>query len=146
MPTRSLLLLTLTLLMTACGSLPPTTNSALTTFTLDNESNPEALQAAEGGDIGRPTIVFFHARWCQLCQKVRPEVEALADKYEDDVTFIRMDINAADARPSVNRYQVHSTPTFVLLAADGNVLASIPGWPGEEMMELTIQELLNPEQ
>ena len=53
-----------------------------------------------------------------------------------------MDIDQVASRSALLHYQISATPTFVLLSAEGNVLASIPGWPGKAAMENTISQLI----
>lgn len=140
MATRSLLLLAFGLLLTACAA--SSQAAPVAEVPLDGDTNVAALDAAEKGELGTPTIVFFHADWCLICQKARPSVEELAAKYEGEVAVVRMNIDDAAARAAVARYDVSSTPTFVLLSAQGTALASIPGWPGKEDMERTIAQMM----
>lgn len=141
MGTRTWLLVTLTLLVSACSSVQAQTvpNVALA---VDGESNPPALAAAEAGTLGRPAVVFFHAQWCHICKRVRPTLDELADEYDERIAVIRVDIDDSAASAAVERYRVNATPTFVLFSAEGNVLASIPGWPGREVMEMTLRQML----
>ncbi|MDQ4076269.1 MAG: thioredoxin domain-containing protein [Chloroflexota bacterium] len=138
--TRSLLFLAMGLLITACSA--STQAQVATPVSLAGETNAPALAAAERGELGKPVIVFFHAQWCHICQKVRPDVAALEEAYRDSVVVVRMDIDAIDSRAAVGRYRVSATPTFVLLSAQGSMLATIPGWPGKAGMERTIAQML----
>ena len=43
------------------------------------------------------TVVDFTASWCQPCQRIRPEFEAMADKAENaSVQFISVDVDKND--------------------------------------------------
>jgi thioredoxin 1 len=139
MGTRAIFLLTLTLLVSACSSVQAQTTPLAA---LSGESNPPALAAAEQGALGRPAVVFFHAQWCQICRRVRPTLDELAEQYDNRIAIIRVDIDDSDASAAVERYRVNATPTFVLFSAEGNVLASVPGWPGREAMEMTLRQML----
>ncbi|MGH2543877.1 MAG: thioredoxin domain-containing protein, partial [Ardenticatenaceae bacterium] len=120
----SLLFLTVNLLMTACSA-PLQAGSP--TISVGGDTNVPALAAAERGALGRPTVVFFHAEWCHICDKARPVMAEIEEEYEDTLAVVRMDIDEPEARPAVQRYGVVATPTFVLLTADGNVLALVVG-------------------
>lgn len=141
MVSRTVLLLALALLVSACSSVQAQTMTDAT-LPLGGESNPRALAAAEQGELGKPTIVFFHAQWCNVCRRARPVIDALAQEHADSLAVVRMDIDDHEAEGAVDRYRVNATPTFILFSADGNVLASIPGWPGREVMESAIRQML----
>jgi thiol-disulfide isomerase/thioredoxin len=134
-----LLLLAITALMTACGA---PARAQVEAISLAGDTNLSALAAAERGELGKPTIVFFHAQWCHVCQRARPDMADIAEEYRDTIAVVRMDIDNPASRPAIEHYEITSTPTFVLLAADGNVLAMIPDWPGRPGMEGTIAQLL----
>lgn len=140
MATRSFLLLAFGLLLTACAT--SSQAAPVAEVSLGGETNVTALNAAERGELGTPTIVFFHADWCLICQKARPTVDELAAEYDGEIAIVRMNIDDTAARAAVARYDVSSTPTFVLLSAQGTALASIPGWPGKEKMERTIAQMM----
>lgn len=141
MGTRTLLLLTLALLVSACSSVQAQTIPA-DTFAPESASDLSALAAAEQGTLGKPAIVFFHAQWCNICNRARPILQELTGEYRDQLAVVQLDIDDHAAEGAVSRYRVNSTPTFVLFSADGNALASIPGWPGREAMEMTIRQML----
>ena len=140
---RSLLLMTFTLLITACGA-PVEASNPKAPISWQGETNSRALEAAEKGELEKPTIVFFHAKWCHVCEEAKPLMDELAQYHQNEVAIIRMEIDNAASRSAVLRYQIQATPTFVLLSAKGNVLASIPGWPGKIGMKKTISQLTHP--
>jgi thioredoxin 1 len=38
-------------------------------------------------------VVDFYAEWCAPCKKMKPELEALATDFEDDIEVIRIDVD-----------------------------------------------------
>jgi thiol-disulfide isomerase/thioredoxin len=104
------------------------------------DTEAAGLVAAEAGLIGRPTLVWFHAHWCHVCQEIRPEVEALAREYGDRVALVTMNVDHADTQAPAARYQVSGTPTFVLFAADGRLLDRFAGWIGRPAMASLLDE------
>ena len=38
-------------------------------------------------------LVDFFATWCAPCKKMKPELEALATDFEDDIEVIRIDVD-----------------------------------------------------
>lgn len=138
---HSLLLVAFSFLMTACG----TTTSLSTSFSslhVGQNEGAQMLNAAETGDLGKSTIVFFHADWCHICEKADPVLDQLVKEHSNELTIIRMDIDDTKSRSAVARYRVSSTPTFVLFSAEGNVLASISGWPGKDNLQNTIIQMM----
>lgn len=139
---HSLLLVAFSFLITACG----TTGSLPTSFSslqVGQNEGSQMLNAAEKGDLGKSTIVFFHADWCHTCDKANPILDQLAKEHSNELTIIRMDIEDSKSRSAVGRYRVSATPTFVLFSAEGNVLASIPGWPGKDNLQNTITQMMS---
>ena len=138
---RSLLLIIITLFITACGTYVQASNPT-TASSLEDSASSSTLDAAEKGELEQPAIIFFHATWCNICTEARPVIKELAETHQNDVAIIEMDIDQAASRSALLHYQISATPTFVLLSAEGNVLASIPGWPGQAAMANTISQLI----
>ena len=69
-------------------------------------------------DSDQPVIVDFYADWCGPCQQIAPAMEALSEKWEGQVRFARVDI---DAHPEIARgYNISSIPA-VLRFENGEV-------------------------
>lgn len=139
---HSLLLVALSFLMTACGTTAQLPTS-LSSLQIGQNEDWQMLTAAEKGDLGKSTIVFFHADWCHACEKANPVLDQLVKEHSDQLTIIRMDIDDTKSRSAVGRYRVSATPTFVLFSAEGNVLASISGWPGKDNLQNTITQMMS---
>ena len=138
---RSLLLIITTLFITACGANVQASNSTAP-IVLEEQASSHTLDAAEEGQLDKPAILIFHATWCQICAEAMPVMSELEETYQNDVAVIHIDIDQAASRSALLHYQISATPTLVLLSAEGNVLASIPGWPGKAAMENTISQLI----
>lgn len=123
----------------ACSPAQPETELPTS---VGGETNAPALAAAERGALGKPAVVFFHADWCRVCQKIKPELAELEAAQGEEVAFVWMDIDSPDSRAAVDRYRVSATPTFVLLSAEGDMLGALPGWPGRGGLERTIAQML----
>jgi thioredoxin-like negative regulator of GroEL len=109
---------------------------------LGPETNPDGLLQAENGVVGQPTLVWFHADWCHVCQQIKPEVAELGEAYGGQVHFVRLNVDDPAARQALSRYRVRATPTFVLFDADGQILGNVPGWPGYDQLAAAFDQLL----
>lgn len=116
-------------------------SDALTQF-LGPETNRDGLLQAESGAVGQPTLVWFHADWCHVCQQIKPEVAELGEAYEGRVHFVRLNVDDPAARQALSQYRVRATPTFVLFDAEGQILGNVPGWPGYDQLAAAFDQLL----
>lgn len=109
---------------------------------LGPETNPNGLLQAESGAVGQPTLVWFHADWCHVCQQIKPEVAELGQAYDGRVHFVRLNVDDPAARQALSQYRMRATPTFVLFDADGQILGNVPGWPGYDQLAAAFDQLL----
>jgi len=109
---------------------------------LGPETNPDGLLRAERGAVGQPTLVWFHADWCHVCQQIKPEVAELGETYEGQVHFVRLNVDHPGARQALRQYRVRATPTFVLIDTNGQILANVAGWPGSDQLANAFDQLL----
>ncbi|HIV59037.1 MAG TPA: thioredoxin [Candidatus Stackebrandtia faecavium] len=71
-----------------------------------------------------PVLVDFWADWCLPCRKVSPVLDELATEMADQVSVVKVDI---DANPETTRnYKVLSVPTIMLFKG-GEPVGSIVG-------------------
>ncbi|MEU8000642.1 thioredoxin [Catellatospora sp. NPDC049111] len=72
----------------------------------------------------KPVLVDFWAEWCQPCRKVAPVLEEIAGEMADQVTIVKLDI---DANPETARaYRVMSVPTLTVFKG-GRPVQSVAG-------------------
>ncbi len=59
-----------------------------------------------------PTLVDFHAVWCSPCKMQEPILKAVHNKFGDQVSFLKVDI---DKNPlAASSYQIRGVPTLIL--------------------------------
>ncbi|MDE7419277.1 MAG: thioredoxin [Muribaculaceae bacterium] len=95
-----------------------------------------ALEAIESG---KPVVIDFWATWCGPCIKLGPIVEELAEKYGDQVTVGKLNIDDNDEVASANR--VRNIPT-VLFFKDGEMKERSVGLVKLADLEAKLQSIL----
>ena len=64
-------------------------------------------------------LVDFWAEWCGPCKAVAPILDQLAEKYQENLDIVKVDIEASNNREYATKYQVQGIPT-VIIFKDGN--------------------------
>ncbi len=72
----------------------------------------------------RPVVVDFWADWCAPCKQLSPILDELAQTYDGQIDFVKIDTNANPAVPS--KYGVLRLPT-VLVFQDGEIVKQFMG-------------------
>jgi thioredoxin 1 len=88
----------------------------------------------------KPVFLDFWADWCGPCRMLAPTFERLAEKYGEQVTFAKINV---DELPDVaNKFAVRSIPTLVLLK-DGNVVEKLVGLRSEQELTQLLSRYTN---
>lgn len=81
----------------------------------DLEGNPVNL----GDLIGRkPIYLQFWATWCEICEALLPQVQAVAAKYRGEVEFLGVNVTVNQSKDRVRRYIAQHKPPFRVLWDD----------------------------
>ena len=128
----------------------------------DEDNNPVTLSEK----IGTPIVLNFWATWCGPCQMEMPYFDAMARKYDGEISF--MMINLTDGqRDTVSgvkefikesgysfpvyydttmaaayAYSAYSIPLTVLIRPDGTVMTSHTGAMDENTLQNYLEKLL----
>jgi len=77
----------------------------------------------------KPVFLDFWAEWCGPCKMLGPTFDRLAEKYGEQITFAKVNV---DEMPDVaNKFGIRSIPTLVLLQG-GNVVEKLVGLRSEQ--------------
>lgn len=93
-------------------------------YTFHSESFKEDVLENE-----KIVLVDFWASWCGPCRLFSPVIEAVADKYPDEIVVGR--VNVDEEKELAKEYQVNSIPT-VIVFKDGKETTRSVGYIGEE--------------
>jgi thioredoxin 1 len=88
----------------------------------------------------KPVFLDFWADWCGPCKMLAPTFDRLAEKYGDQVTFAKVNV---DELPDIaNKFAVRSIPTLVLLQ-NGNVVEKLVGLRSEQELAQVLSHYAN---
>jgi len=88
----------------------------------------------------KPVFLDFWADWCGPCKMLAPTFERLAEKYGEQVTFAKVNV---DELPDIaNKFAVRSIPTLVLLQ-NGNVVEKLVGLRSEQELAQVLSRYAN---
>lgn len=86
----------------------------------------------------KPVVIDFWASWCGPCMKLLLVMEQLAEKYKDQVIFLK--VNADKEKELCNKFNINALPTLFFLPVNGKPIVEIGADP--EKYEKIIQERL----
>jgi thioredoxin 1 len=107
------------------------------------ESRPTATPGISEITLnGKPHYIRFTATWCQPCRQMRPAVQAMIDKYSEQVNFWDVDVDNSASRRLLRRYNVEFIPYTVLLDSRGRTFRILEGLQTRQELDRAIQALL----
>ena len=86
-----------------------------------------------------PVLVDFWGPECPPCQMVAPVIDKLAEEYDGQVGFVK--INVADNPGIASRYGVMGLPTLIIFK-DGKPFSNIVGFRSRNELKETLEEAL----
>jgi len=88
----------------------------------------------------KPVFLDFWADWCGPCKMLGPTFERLAERFGDQVTFAKVNV---DELPDIaNKFAIRSIPTLILLQG-GNVVEKMVGLRSEQEIAQVLSHITN---
>ncbi|HEU4713086.1 MAG TPA: thioredoxin [Pyrinomonadaceae bacterium] len=85
----------------------------------------------------KPVLVDFWAQWCAPCRMLAPTVEAVAERFRDTASVVKMNV---DDNPSTSqRYGIKGIPTLILFR-DGKEVERVVGATSKESIARMIDK------
>ena len=86
-----------------------------------------------------PVLVDFWADWCAPCKMIAPLVDELAEEYDGQVKFAKLDV---DSNPqTAMTYGVRGIPTL-LIFSDGQPVKQVVGAVPKSVLKKNLDEAL----
>lgn len=110
-------------------------------YATPKEIDPE-IKSAGLFLIEQPTVVEFMSPSCMACIYSRPTVSAMKKMYENKVKFMSINVKESGSMELVRKYNVRSTPTFIMFNSDGEEITRFSGLARSKIMQSNIEMII----
>ena len=82
----------------------------------------------------RPVVVDFYAEWCQPCKRLEPILRQVAQHYNGEVDFYRIDVEKNSDIADV--FQIRSIPFLLICPMQGEPKSVVGLYPQKEYIRV----------
>ena len=110
---------------------------------ISSQKRSERIQAIsnEIKAANRPRLIEFYATWCGPCQRYGPVLEEFKAKYGENIDFVRLDVDNAEAAALADKFGVSSIPRTVIFDRQGKQVFDQTGAVSADELERTLSVL-----
>ncbi len=88
-----------------------------------------------------PVFCDFWANWCGPCRMLAPVFEEIADKYENQAVFVKIDIDEETSEAAAIKYGITSIPNIIAFKKGAPVDSSL-GFVPQAVLESFVERNL----
>ncbi|MEE9164492.1 MAG: thioredoxin [Thermoplasmata archaeon] len=86
-----------------------------------------------------PVLVDFYADWCAPCRRLAPVIDELAEEYNGDMRFVK--VNVDDNASLAVQFGVQSIPTLIFFKGGQQVAKTVGAPPKPRLVQEIVQVL-----
>lgn len=147
--TRALLMLLISVTVAACQSMAaaPTAQPTVPPPAATEEASEEnATPTPESSSAVNQTVAFTfydsHAAWCGTCRANEPVLQALAQQFQGQIAFVRLDVDNPADTPTRQRFGLIDRSYYALVNAQGEVVKRWVGFLNEARLASELEAVI----
>lgn len=82
-------------------------------YTAENSARTMSYSSAMNN--GKPSVILFYANWCTYCRRFMPIFNSLSAANNKEYNFVKINIEADDAKHIAKEYGISSLPTVYIV-------------------------------
>lgn len=86
-----------------------------------------------------PVLVDFYADWCAPCRRLAPVIEELAEEYDEDMRFVK--VNVDDNTSLAVQFGIQSIPTLIFFKEGQEAAKAVGAPPKPRLVEEIVHVL-----
>ena len=86
-----------------------------------------------------PVLVDFYADWCAPCRRLAPVIDELAEEYDGDLRFVK--VNVDDNASLAVQFGIQSIPTLIFFKGGREVTKTVGAPPKPRLVQEIAQVL-----